>query len=79
MSHYLCGKLIYSSTHHDYNLRDIHEFRIDFCKTIKRHNILFYKRLIIFNALPVSIKESRNVLLFKKALRKHWQEFTSNQ
>lgn len=80
MSEYVYDKLVISSTYLDHKLRDNRKFAMDCCKTIKYHNTLSYNGLLVFNTLPVSIKERRAALLFKNTkIRKHCQELTDYQ
>lgn len=65
---YLCNRLIYSGDVHNYNLRNIFNFRLNFFRNEKTKNMLLYKGLNLFNNLPNELKIVNNLNEFKRKI-----------
>lgn len=65
---YLTEKLKYVKDIHNYNLRNLQNFRLDMYKNEKAKNMLLYKGLNMFNSLPNDIKGETNINRFKKKI-----------
>lgn len=60
MRNYLCSTLFFTFNKHSYDSRDNKKLKVEYCKSIKRYNNLFYKGLLLFNALPGRIMETNS-------------------
>lgn len=71
---YLCSRLVYNGDIHNYNLRNISNFRLNFFRNEKTKNMLLYKGLNLFNNLPNELKQENNINLFKRNLLPYVKE-----
>lgn len=63
---YLCSKLSLVSEKSNYNLRNKDNFKLPNYTKVFSQNSLFYKGINLYNNIPVLIKNSRTLEMFKK-------------
>lgn len=68
---YLCDRLVYNNEIHNYDLRNLGNFRLDLYRNEKAKNILLYNGLKLFNELPCELRNETNLNRYKKNLVKH--------
>lgn len=55
-----------------HDLRGNEKLKVEYCKSVQMHNTLFYKGLILFNALPECLRGIRTIVQFKTLLKEYW-------
>lgn len=68
---YLTSRLLYVGDVHHHFLRNVFNFRLNFFKSQKTHNMLMYNGLKMFNELPTELKKETNLLKFKIEIVKY--------
>lgn len=68
---YLSDMLTYVGDVHQYNLRNINDFRLSNVRNEQTKNMLMYKGIKLFNELPASLKTETNIKIFKKNCYEH--------
>lgn len=65
---YLQDRITYISERHDHSTRQQNDFYIHFRQKSFAQNYLFFKGLIMFNALPNKVKQIKNLNSFKREI-----------
>lgn len=67
---YLCDKICLNNEFHNYNLRNVLDFRLQFLRSNNSQNMITYEALKMYNELPNELKSIDNLKKFRIEIAK---------